>query len=82
MKKEDGSRDAGEKQDGPESKGTFYCALVKGMQTLRQSPSRAIAWASSLDGPHKLGVPCRHMGGLKLPPLPPPMAPFESGSRR
>lgn len=40
MKKKDCRRDTAKKQDSLESNGTFYCSLVKDLQTLRRSRSR------------------------------------------
>ena len=50
MKKKDCRRDTAKKQDSLESNGTFYCSLVKDMQTLRRSTSEALPSVSTLEG--------------------------------
>lgn len=50
MKKKDCRRDREKKQDSLKSNSTFYCSLVKDMQALRQSKSKALLLVSTLDG--------------------------------
>lgn len=50
MKKKDRWRDREKKQDSLESNSTFYCLLVKDLQTLRQSASKVLPSASTLEG--------------------------------
>lgn len=50
MKKKDCRRDTEKKQDSLESNSTFYCSLVKDMQTLRQSKSKPLPLVSTLEG--------------------------------
>lgn len=61
MKKKDCRRDTGKKQDSLKSNSTFYCSLVKDMQALRQSKSKALPLVSTLEGtaywPAQLGSP-------------------------
>lgn len=61
MKKKDCGRDREKKQDSLKSNSTFYCSLVKDMQALRQSKSKALPLVSILEGtaywPAQLGSP-------------------------
>lgn len=61
MKKKDCGRDREKKQDSLKSNSTFYCSLVKDMQALRQSKSKALPLVSVLEGtaywPAQLGSP-------------------------
>lgn len=61
MKKKDCRRDREKKQDSLESNSTFYCSLVKDMQALRRSKSKALPLVSILEGtaywPAQLGSP-------------------------
>jgi hypothetical protein len=71
MKKKDCRRDTEKKQDSMESNSTFYCSLVKDMQTLRQRQRQSkvlphLPWKELLIGPHNSGANSHHGIALNL----------------